>query len=253
MSEMTEPAFLERQGVRLAYRSVAGRAPGVFFCSGFRSDMTGSKATALDAWARETGHACTRFDYRGHGQSGGDFLDGTIGAWVDDALAVFDRATSGPQIVIGSSMGGWIALLLALRRPERVAGLIGIAAAPDFTEDLIWDRFDASQRARLAETGVVELVEENGGEPEPFTRALIEDGRTHLLLRAPIPLAMPIRLIQGMNDQSVPWSTALRLTERLPGDVHLTLVKDGDHRLSRPKDLALLRRTLEGMIVDVAG
>lgn len=230
----------------IAYRQVSGRNPGVLFCGGFMSDMTGSKATALDAWARESGHAFTRFDYAGHGVSSGRFEDGTIGRWLDDTLAVIDRLTEGPLILVGSSMGGWISLLAALRRPERVAALIGIAAAPDFTQDLMWDMMDETARREVMEKGVWLMAEENGGDPEPITRNLIEDGRNHLLLRAPIPLRIPVRLFQGVSDRTVPWPTATRLMERLDhADVRLTLIKDGDHRLSRPKDMDLVVRTLD--------
>lgn len=230
----------------IAYRQVLGRNPAVLFCSGFMSDMTGSKATALDAWARGAGHAFTRFDYTGHGVSSGRFEDGTIGQWLEDTLAVIDRLTEGPLILVGSSMGGWISLLAALRRPERVVGLVGIAAAPDFTEDLMWAAMDEDARRQVMETGVWLMPEENGGAPEPITRCLIEDGRNHLLLRAPIPLRVPVRLFQGQNDRSVPWPTATRLAERLDSaDVRLTLIKDGDHRLSRSQDLALQIQAVE--------
>lgn len=236
----------------IAYRQVLGRNPGVLFCGGFMSDMTGSKATVLDAWAYETGHAFTRFDYTGHGVSSGRFEDGTIGRWLDDTLAVIDRLTEGPLILVGSSMGGWISLLAALRRPERVVGLVGIAAAPDFTEDLMWDVMDAEARRQVTENGVWLMPEENGGAPEPVTRGLIEDGRNHLLLRTPIPLTIPVRLFQGVSDRTVPWPTATRLVERLDSaDVRLTLIKDGDHRLSRPQDLALVIVALNELVESI--
>ena len=218
------------------------------FLPGFRSDMTGDKATALAAFCAERGQAMLRFDYSGHGASGGRFEDGTIGRWTDDALAVIDRLTEGPLILVGSSMGGWIALLAALARPDRVAALIGIAAAPDFTEALMWQAMTVEQRATLMRDGVMHRPSQYG-EPYPITRALIEDGRTQLLLNAPIALDCPVRLLHGQDDPDVPWELALRIAERVTGpDVQVILVKDGDHRLSRPQDLALLRRTLAPLL-----
>lgn len=232
---------------RLAWARLAGRQPGVVFLPGFRSDMQGSKALALRDHCAARGRALLRFDYSGHGGSAGAFEDGTIGAWAADAIAVFDALTEGPQVLVGSSMGGWIALLLARARPQRIAGLIGIAPAPDFTEALLWPALDAAQRATILEQGVLRLESEYG-EPTPITRALIEDGRRHNLLGAPIPLTCPVRILQGMRDPDVPWRHALRLVEALAGaDVRLQLIKDGDHRLSRPEDLALLTETLDGL------
>jgi len=234
-----EVSILARTGAAsIAYRYQGGTAPGVVFLPGFRSDMTGTKASALAQWCRTRGQACLRFDYGGHGLSAGDFGQGTIGGWADDALAVFDSATQGPQILVGSSMGGWIMLLLALRRPERVAGLVGIAAAPDFTEDLIWPALTIAQRARLAADGAVRIPSVDGEEPYPITSALIEDARRHLLLRGPLRLVCPVRLLHGLADADVPWRTAIKLAESLAGtEVVVTFVKDGDHRLSRPRDL----------------
>jgi pimeloyl-ACP methyl ester carboxylesterase len=231
-------------GVELAWARQDGDGPAVVFLPGFRSDMTGDKATALAAFCGERRQAMLRFDYSGHGASGGRFEDGTIGRWTDDALAMIDRLTEGPLVLIGSSMGGWIALLAAIARPERIAALIGIAAAPDFTELLMWQAMTAEQRARLMSDGVLARPSQYG-EPYPITRALIEDGRNRLLLNAPIALDCPVRLLHGQDDPDVPWDMALRLAERLTSrDVQVVLVKDGDHRLSRPRDLALLRRTL---------
>ena len=227
-------------GTELAYARRAGAGPVLVFLPGFRSDMEGTKALALDAWAARNGRAMLRFDYAGHGASGGRFEDGTIGRWADDAVTVLDRLSEGPAVLVGSSMGGWIALLLALRRPERVAGLVGIAAAPDFTETLIWPELSFEQRAALMSEGRILLPSEYG-DPTPVTRALIEDGRRHLLLDAPINLQCPVRLLHGQRDPDVPWQVSLLLAERIAGeDVRLHLVKDGDHRLSRPSDLALL-------------
>ncbi len=228
----------------IAFRRTEGTSPGVLFCGGFQSDMTGTKAAALEAWARAEGRAFVRFDYQGHGASSGRFTEGTIGGWAEDARQVFDHATSGPQIIVGSSMGAWIMLLLALSRSERVAGLVGIAAAPDFTEDLIWATLTTEQRLELLDDEVLRLPSDYG-EPTPVTLRLIDEARRHLLLRGLIRLACPVRLIHGMADADVPWVTSVRLAERLAGaDVRLTLVKDGDHRLSRDQDLALIRRTV---------
>jgi len=248
------PAMLTRpDGATLAYHATAaadpGR-PGVMFCGGFKSDMGGTKATALEAYAQGQGLAFVRFDYLGHGASSGAFTDGTIGRWAEDAIAILDEATEGPQVLVGSSMGGWIMLLAALARPERIAGLVGIAPAPDFTEDLLWGEFDAEVRATLERDGVYRQPSAYDESPYPITLRLIEEGRRHLLLRGPIPLACPVRVHQGMQDDSVPWRTALRLAERLEAtDVEVTLVKDGDHRLSEPHDLARLFDTL-GRLID---
>jgi pimeloyl-ACP methyl ester carboxylesterase len=229
-------------GVDLAWKRLGGRGPTVVFLPGFASDMEGSKATALAAVCAARGQAMLRFDYSGHGASGGTFADGSIGRWLADALAVIDAQTQGKLALVGSSMGGWIALHAALRRAKRVKGLIGIAAAPDFTEDLIWNALPADDQARLLREGGIDRPSEYGP-PLRLTRTLIEDGRRHLLLGAPIPLACPVRLLQGQRDPDVPWQTALRLAERIAGeDVRVTLIKDGDHRLSRPADLDLLAR-----------
>jgi pimeloyl-ACP methyl ester carboxylesterase len=235
-------------GVGLAWARHEGTGPMVVFLPGFRSDMTGDKATALAAFCAERRHAMLRFDYSGHGISGGRFEDGTIGRWADDALAVIDRLTQGPLVLVGSSMGGWIALLAALARSDRVAALIGVAAAPDFTETLMWQAMSSEQRAVLMRDGVLQRPSEYG-EPYPITRALIEDGRTRLLLNAPIALDCPVRLLHGQDDPDVPWELALRIAEQLTGpDVQVILVKDGDHRLSRPRDLALLCGTLAALL-----
>jgi len=226
-------------GSRLAYRRIAGeKRPGVVFLSGFASDMTGSKGTALAAWAQARNRALLRFDYSGHGQSSGAFRDGTIGRWTADALAALDRLTTGPQILVGSSMGGWIMLLAAVARPDRVAGLVGIAAAPDFTEDLMWSAMQTETRARLLADGVILAPSQYQDTPLEITRSLIEDGRRHLLLRGPLDIRCPVRLLHGMADPDVPWQTSARLAERLAStDVTVTLIKDGDHRLSREEDL----------------
>jgi pimeloyl-ACP methyl ester carboxylesterase len=236
-------------GATIAYRRREGRAPGVIFLGGYMSDMTGTKASALDAFCAARGQAYLRFDYFGHGESSGDFKDATIGRWKADALAVIDRLTQGPQVLVGSSIGGWIMLLAALARPQRIEALIGIAAAPDATEDLMWAELDAAARETMLRDGFVRLPSEYSPEGYIFTRRLIEEGRDHLVTRAPLPIACPVRLLHGMRDPDVPWRVSLDLMARLQGaDVALTLVKDGDHRLSRDADLALLMRTLEGLL-----
>jgi pimeloyl-ACP methyl ester carboxylesterase len=240
-----ETGRLDRgDGVELAWSKLDGRSPTVVFLPGYGSDMTGDKATALAAFCETRGQAMLRFDYSGHGASGGRFEDGTIGIWAADALVALDRLTEGPVVLVGSSMGGWIALLTALARPERVAALAGIAAAADFTETLMWPAMSFEQRAVLMEHGVIHRPSQYGN-PTPITRALIEDGRNHLVLGDTIKLTCPVRLLQGQADPDVPWEMALRIADELEGgDVQVILVKDGDHRLSRPQDLALLRRIL---------
>jgi pimeloyl-ACP methyl ester carboxylesterase len=244
---LTEPSILHLSGERrLAYHRVPGKLPGVLFCGGFTSDMTGTKATSLEAFCREQGRAFVRFDYAGHGASSGDFADGTIGAWTDDALAIVDRVTEGPLLVVGSSMGGWIMLLVALARPERVAGLIGIAAAPDFTEDLLLARASAEQRRALAEQGYWMQPAAYGGPPYPITRRFNDEARKHLVLRGPIPITCPVHLLHGQRDPDVPWSTALRLADRLQAEeVTVELIKAGDHRLSSARDIALLKAAIQ--------
>jgi pimeloyl-ACP methyl ester carboxylesterase len=228
-------------GTHLAYRATAGRPPTVVFLGGFSSDMTGTKATALEAHCLSRGLAFVRFDYSGHGASAGRFVDGTVGRWAEDALAVLDRATSGPLVLVGSSLGGWLAVLAARARPERVAGLVGIAAAPDFTEDLLWDRMGEAQRQRFRDEGVLLLPNPYGPEPTPVTFALVEEARRHLVLRGPLPLACPLRLLHGADDPDVPWRTSVRLLKAAASaDGTLTLVKGAGHRLSDDGSLALL-------------
>jgi len=225
----------------------AGAGPGLFWLGGFKSDMTGTKAVALADWAAANGRACVRFDYSGHGASGGDFRDGTVGRWLAESLAVFDGYAKGPQVLVGSSMGGWLALLLAreLRRRKApsgasLAGMVLIAPAADFTETLMWNRFSADARREIETTGVWHRPSAYG-DPYPITRALIEEGRNHLLLGGMIETGCPVRILQGVQDPDVPWNHAVELTTRLAqDDVVLTLVKDGDHRLSRPEDIERL-------------
>jgi pimeloyl-ACP methyl ester carboxylesterase len=235
-------------GIELAWAKLAGRSPTVVFLPGYRSDMAGEKATVIAAHCAATGQALLRLDYSGHGISGGRFEDGTIGRWAEDAMAVIAAQTEGPLVLIGSSMGGWIALLAAPTLAPRLAGLIGIAAAPDFTENLMWEAMTFQERTRLMEHGEV-IAPSQYGEPYKITRALIEDGRNHLLLGQPIRLDCKVRLLHGQRDPDVPWETALRIAELATGDdIRVVLVKNGDHRLSRPQDLSLLCATLGEII-----
>lgn len=252
--EASQPDRLMRpDGTSIAYHRTAGKSPGVVFMGGFMSDMTGTKAVALEAWAKARGQACLRFDYRGHGASSGRFQDHTIGDWATDAGLAFDQLTEGPQIVVGSSMGGWIALLTARTRPERVAALATIACAADFTEDLLLEVLKPQERERLMQDGLVRLASDYGGEPYIITKALIEEGRNHLLLGAPIPIGCPVRLLHGMRDADVPWQRSLKVADKLESDdVRTILVKDGDHRLSRDQDLKLLTDTLEELLAGVS-
>ena len=244
------PDILTREdGATIAYRRSAGKAPGVVFLGGFMSDMTGTKARTLHEFCAARGQAFLRFDYFGHGASSGAFADATVGRWKDDALAALDRLTDEPQVLVGSSIGGWLMLLAALARPQRVAALVGIAAAPDATEALMWRRFPESVRTTILTAGAMRIPSDYSPEGYLITRALIEDGRRHLLPERDIGIACPVRLLHGMADPEVPWQTSIDLASRLrAADVQVTLVKDGDHRLSRPSDLALLLRTLESLL-----
>ncbi|MBE0453473.1 alpha/beta fold hydrolase [Roseovarius autotrophicus] len=238
---MADPSFLDTDtGRRLAYHRTEGAGPGVVFLGGFKSDMEGTKALWLQDWARARGRAFLRFDYSGHGQSSGVFTEGCIGDWAADARAVLERLMTGPQILVGSSMGGWIALLLARAMPGRIAGLVTIAAAPDFTEDSMWAGFDAAQRDELMTKGQIALPSDYGA-PYVITRRLIEEGRANLVLRAPLDLAFPVRFLQGTADKDVDMAVALRLLDHAEGpDIRLALVKGADHRFSDPDCLALV-------------
>lgn len=244
--------FLEtEQGRRIAYARVAGKGPGVVFLGGFRSDMTGTKAQYLESWAQAQGRAFLRFDYAGHGQSSGAFEEGCIGDWAQDAMAAVAELTEEPQVLVGSSMGGWIALLVARAMPERVAGLVTIAAAPDFTEDSMWAGFDAEQRVALEGEGQIALPSDYG-EPLVITRRLIEDGRSHLVLRDPLALPFPVRMLQGTADADVDMSVALRLLAHAEGaDMRLTLVKGADHRFSDAVCLEMMTEAVEDVIRSV--
>lgn len=220
---------------------------------GFKSAMDGNKALALEAWAERTRHAFVRFDYMGHGKSDGDFREGTVTRWRNDALAIIDRLATGPQILVGSSMGGWLALLASRLRTDRVRGIVLIAPAADFTEALLWRRLSESARRSITETGEWLMPSRYDPQPYPITRALIEDGRKHLILEGDaLHWSIPIRVLQGMNDLDVPWEHALKLVLKVHGDIRLTLVKDGDHRLSRPADLRLIEQTLECLLGELA-
>jgi pimeloyl-ACP methyl ester carboxylesterase len=243
------PSTLPRpDGVPLAYAHTPGRSPTLVFLPGFMSDMTGDKAMALQAWCEARGQACLRLDYSGHGASGGAFEDGTIGLWTQDALTVIDAVIDGPFVLVGSSMGGWVALNVALARPDRLAALVGIAAAPDFTETLMWDAMAPSEQATLLRDGRLEIPSRYGG-TQIITRRLIEEGRRHLLLGGPIAVAAPVRLLHGQADTEVPWETSLRLAARVESqDVRVVMVKDGEHRLSRPRDIAILTGVLDDLL-----
>ncbi|HAV09245.1 MAG TPA: alpha/beta hydrolase, partial [Rhodobacteraceae bacterium] len=231
------------------YERRKGTGPGVVFLGGFRSDMTGTKAQALDDWAMRQGRAFLRFDYSGHGQSSGDFLDGSIGDWAQDAMAAIGALTEGPQVLVGSSMGGWISLLVARAMPEKLAGLVTIAAAPDFTEDSMWAGFSAQEREALMVQGRVELPSDYDEGPYVITRRLIENGRENLVLRQRLRLGVPVRFLQGTADADVDKAVALRLLDHAEGpDMRLTLVKGADHRFSSPDCLALIERMVEEVL-----
>jgi pimeloyl-ACP methyl ester carboxylesterase len=236
--------LLRDDGETIAYLRRDGKAPGIIWLGGFHSDMQGTKAIALDRWAAQHGRAFLRFDYFGHGASSGSFRNGSISRWREDALAVIDRLSDGPQILVASSMGAWIALLAAKARPERMTGLLLIAPAPDFTERLIWARMPEITRRQILESGEWLRPSTYDDGPYPITRELIEDGRKHLLLDRAIDITCPIRIIQGMSDPDVPWEHALELAGRLTGNPVVTLIKQGDHRLSTPGDLQRMERIL---------
>ncbi len=249
-----KPVTIDVDGATIAVRHAAGGSPGLVWLGGYRSDMEGTKAQALSAWAAARGLACTRHDYSGHGESGGAFMDGTISRWLAESLAVFDRFTTGPQILVGSSMGGWIALRMVqelARRgeAERVAGLLLIAPAPDFTIELMEPELTESQKSDLAEKGFIAVPSDYSDDPYIYTRALFEDGRLNRVLDGVIDTHCPVHILQGMADPDVPYTHAERLLEHLPADdVTLTLVRDGDHRLSRPQDLDLMTRAIAGLV-----
>ena len=249
-----EPDFLTVDGARIAVRHRDGETPGIVWLGGFRSDMLGTKAEKLDRWAHEHGRAFTRHDYSGHGESGGSFADGTISRWLGESLAVFRARTVGPQILVGSSMGAWIALrmvqeLHAAGEGARVDGLLLLAPAPDFTTELMEPELSESQRRDLARKGFFEEHSDYSSEPNVYTRALFEDGAANRVMVGRIDTHCPVHILQGMADPDVPYAHALRLVEHLPADdVTLSLIRDGDHRLSRPQDLAMIVAALEGLV-----
>lgn len=246
---MTTPQILDTpQGRQLAYHRTEGRGPWIVFLGGLKSDMEGTKAIHLEAWCRAQGRAFLRFDYSGHGQSSGTFEEGAIGDWAEDTQAALDALTDGPVIVVGSSMGGWQALLFARNRPDRVAGVVTIAAAPDFTEDGYWAAFTDAQKAQLAADGQIEMPSDYM-EPYIITLRLIEDGRKHLVLRDPLPLPFAVRCLQGTADTAVSTETAVRLLEHADSpDMRLTLVKDADHRFSDGPCLGMIEAAIEDVL-----
>jgi pimeloyl-ACP methyl ester carboxylesterase len=255
-SEKSARSLSRPAGASIAYhaleatksKSSGENLPGIVFMPGFMSDMSGDKALTLEKYSQSNGNAFVRFDYQGHGQSSGEFSEGHIGIWSDDALAVLDELTEGPQILVGSSMGGWVMLLTALARPDRIAGLVGIAAAPDFTEDLLPNELTAEQMTEVEENGFV-IVPSDYEDDYVFTKKLFEQGRKHLVLRDEISLDCPVRLLHGLEDPTVPWQTALKIQEKLRGtDVEVTLIKNGDHRLSEAQDLERLTRTIAALM-----
>lgn len=249
--------MIEVDGVEIAVRHRQGAAPGIVWLGGFRSDMMGTKAERLDALAAETGRAFTRHDYSGHGESGGRFEDGTISRWLSESLAVFQSFTAGPQILVGSSMGAWIALRMVEELHKkgegaRVGGLLLLAPAPDFTSELMEPQLTAAQRNALDEKGYFEEVSEYSPEPNIYTRALFYDGAANAVLKGTIDTHCPVHILQGMADPDVPWQHAMKLVEHLPADdVTLSLIRDGDHRLSRPQDLDMIVAALEGLVARI--
>jgi len=252
---MTDPLFIDVESGgnarRIAVRRLAGAGPEIVWLGGFRSDMLATKASHIEDWGRAGGRAVTRFDYSGHGESGGRFEDGTISQWLEDALAVVERVVEHGPLLVGSSMGGWLALLAARRlagTAKAPVGLVLVAPAADFTEALMWSQFPEAVKAEIVAKGQWLRPSAYAPGPYPITRALIEDGRRHLLLGKAIAPGCPVHILQGMSDPDVPWNHAMTLMERLASDdVTMTLIKDGDHRLSRPQDLAKLIEAIEGI------
>lgn len=244
---MTASFFDSPSGRKIAYHKTQGDGPGIVFCGGFKSDMGGTKAVWLEQWAKTRGRGFLRFDYSGHGESSEAFIDGSIGEWAEDAQDIISAITDGPQILVGSSMGGWISCLLARQIPARIAGFVGIAAAPDFTEDDMWPKMSQAQRQELMENGVIYEPSEYG-EPLPITRKLIEEGRNQLVLREPLPMPFPVRLLHGTADADVSTSVALRLMEHADSpDLRLTLVKGADHRFSDETCLGLIGKAIHSI------
>lgn len=248
------PSFLSLPDERrIAYHKSEGAEPCILFMGGFKSDMTGSRALALEAFCQNRKQAFIRFDYSGHGQSSGHFEDGTIGSWLQDALDVLDQLGGKRNILVGSSMGGWIMLLAALAQSEKVSALLGVASAPDFTERLIWQQMTREQKQAMEKDDKILLPSCDGEDPYPITRQLIEEGRRHLLLEKPIPIHVPVRLIHGMNDEDVPWETSVMLCKQLmSNDVRIKLVKGGGHRMSEPAHLDIITRILHELLIAIS-
>lgn len=257
-TNVKEAEFINVAGTRIAVRHRNGKTPGVVWLGGYRSDMLGTKAEALDAWALENGHSFTRHDYSGHGESGGAFADGTISLWLEQSLAVFRERTVGPQILVGSSMGAWIALRMVQElhkagHGDRLAGLLLLAPAPDFTSELMEPQLSEAHKLELEEKGYLEEQSEYSDDPNIYTRALFEDGRVNQVMRGRIDTFCPVYILQGMADPDVPYQHALKLVEHLPvDDVTVSLIRDGDHRLSRPQDLRMIIAALEGLVAQSA-
>ena len=251
---VNEPASLGCiNGTSLAYHHSAGNGPGVLFCTGFRSNMTGKKATSLENWCQSQGQQFTRFDYRGHGKSGGNFRDLTIGDWLKDTISILDSVANGPQLLVGSSMGGWISFLAANSRPEKVAGIIAIAPAVDMTKRAL-SNLNAEAKRELSETGEWMRPSKYDAQGYPITKKLLDEGELHLLLPGPIGFDGPVRILHGMRDDAVPWELSLEIAAALTSDdVHIKLVKDGDHRLSRPNDIQLLLRLISSFLTSSKG
>ena len=245
-----EPLILSRDGgATIAYREMTGKTPTVIYCGGYHSDMTGSKAVALSAWCRDFGHAYIRFDYQGHGVSSGEFTDGSIGLWRDDALSILDQTTTGPVVLVGSSMGAWIALLIALKRPDRISGMVLLAPAVDFTIELMWNKFDTDIRNAIENKGFWNRPSEFEDEAYPITLKLIEESRAHLLLHAPIAFPGPVHILYGLADEVVPLDHVMRTVEAIASSaLTVTLVKGGDHRLSQDADMARMTRAVGDVI-----
>ncbi len=251
-SEVQRGDIASASGDLLAYEHLEGRGPGIVFCPGFNSDMRGTKAEALLRWCRERGRACLRFDYRGHGESGGRFEDCTLGDWYADLLQILATVAGGPRVLVGSSMGGWLALLAARARPQQVVALQLIAPAPNFTERLL-QRLSDIQRASLRVSGHCEVASEYDSEPYRISQALIEESRRHYLDSPRIDITAPVRIIHGQLDETVPWQVSLNLAEQLRSDdIELQLVKSGDHRLSEAEDIVRMLTQLE-LLLDSLG
>lgn len=253
--ENSEKSILPRSGgATIAYDQIAGTGPGVVFLHGLKSDRRGTKASHLYSYCQSKGHPFLTLDMFGHGDSSGDFVEGSITKWTDDAVTAIDALTTGPQIIVGSSMGGWVMLNTARARPDRVVGLVGIAAAPDFTETLLWGTLPEQEREAFIKSGRLTMPTAYQEDPYEIGYTLIEDGRTNLLLNAPIPFSGPAHFLHGLADDDVPWTVSVSAAERLTSeDVCVTLVKDGAHNLSRPSDLDLLAQSLDAILKKVAG